>query len=388
MKMIEAKRCRTCKGIPNKEAYYLMLKYILTCFLFFNSSIGYFTELRAQDSEIKHFFYQPISYGSESLIHPVRLILNGGFGILQMDNRGNSVTDIHFKTGLKNLTWNLSHPVSAIKQEGFSHFVQTQIIPLSFDDREAYYWPNYTLHLIGGGMSYRMMESWFFYHNYPYPKIFSLLTLTAYHFLNEVVESNDYVGYDSDPIADMYIFNPLGILLFSSNTVSRFFSQTLNMADWSYQISFNPASKSVENLGQNFVMKLWLNKSQSLGLLYHFGTHGELGLSFRQPDGDCFSFGLGLVANKLVDQSNRRDLREITADLVLTAGLFYDHNNSLMASLIYSRTQDFKLRLNTYPGLFKIYNFSPGLFISLNQKNNLSLGVTIRFLPIGLATSF
>jgi hypothetical protein len=365
-----------------------MLKYILLFFLFSNSLFGYLTEARPQDSANKHFFYQPISYGSEALIHPVRLILNGGFGILQMDNRGNNVTDIQFKTGLKNLTWNLSHPVSAIKQEGFSHFVETQIIPLSFDDREAYYWPNYTLHLIGGGMSYRMMESWFYYHNYPHPKIFSLLTLTAYHFLNEVVESNDYVGYDPDPIADMYIFNPLGILLFSSNTVSRFFSQTLNMADWSYQISFNPAMKSVENLGQNFVMKLWLNKSQSLGLLYHFGTHGELGLSFRQPDGDCFSFGLGLVANKLIDQSNRRDLRELTADLVLTAGLFYDRNNSLMASLIYSKTQDFKVRLNTYPGLFKLYNFSPGLFFSLNQKNLLSVGITVRFLPIGLATSF
>ncbi len=365
-----------------------MAKRLSIILLFLNMLFFACSGLRAQDRENKQYFYQPLNYGSESLIHPLHLILNGGFGILQMDNRGNSVVDIQYETGLKNLTWNLSHPISAIKEEGVSHFIETQIIPLSFDDSEAYYWPNYTLHVIGGGMSYRMMESWFYYHNYPYPKIFSLITLTIYHFLNEVVESNDYVGYDPDPIADMYIFNPLGILLFSSNTVSRFFSHTLNMADWSYQISFNPASKSLENLGQNFVMKLWLKKDQSLGLFYHFGTHGELGLSFRQSDGDCFSFGLGMVANKLVDQSNRRDLRELTADLVLTAGVFYDRNNSLLASLIYSKTQDFKLRLNMYPGLLKIYKFSPGIYFSLNQRNRVSLGLTVRFFPVGLATSF
>jgi hypothetical protein len=270
---------------------------------------------------------------------------------------------------------------------GWKNFIQTQIIPISFDSKEAYYWPNYTLHTIGGGMSFRMMDEWFYSHRFPYPKIQALATLTIYHVLNESVESNDFVGYDPDPIADMLIFNPLGVLLFWNDGVCRFFSHTLNMADWSYQVSYDPFKQNIENVGQNFVMKYWLTKSQRVGLFYHFGTHGELGLSFKKEDGQCFSFGAGLVANKLENLSNRPDLRELTAALVLTAGVFYDRNNSLLASLIYSYTQDFKLRMNVYPGLVKIGKFSPGFYWSINQKNQLSLGFTVRFLPIGLSAS-
>ncbi len=333
------------------------------------------------------FFYQRLNYGSDALIHPIRLILNGGYGILQMDNRGNSVVRIEYANGFDNVWWNLTHPIASIEEAGWKHFIETQIIPISFDSREAYYWPNYTLHTIGGGMSFRMMDEWFYAHRFPYPKIQALLTLTVYHFLNEAVESNDFVGYDPDPIADMLIFNPLGILLFWNDGISRFFSHTLNMADWSYQVSYDPFQKTIENVGQNFVMKYWLTKKQNWGLFYHFGTHGELGVSYKKPDGQCFSFGAGLVANKLENLSNRPDLRELTAALVLTAGVFYDRNNSLLASLIYSYTQDFKLRMNIYPGLIKFRYISPGCYWSINQQNHLSLGVTLRFLPIGLSVS-
>ncbi len=357
----------------------ILLSYIiLLCFL----------QLPGHAEEKHYFFYHPTDYGSQSLVHPLRLIFNGGFGILQMDNRGNDLDEIDFKTGWKNLTWNLSHPLGAIKETGVSNFITTQVIPLSFDNREAYYWPNYTLHLVGGGMSFRMMESWYHYHDFPYPKVQALLTLAVYHLLNETVENNDYVGYDPDPIADMYIFNTLGVLLFNFDTIARFFDQKLNMRDWSYQVSYNPFDNTIENVGQNFMMKYWLKKDKSLGLFYHFGTHGELGLSFRQKDGDCFSFGLGLVANKLVNQSERRDLRELTADLVLTAGVFYDRDNSLLASLIYSLTQDFKVRANFYPGLIRMGKVSPGFHLSLNQRNQLSAGITFRFSPIGLAARF
>jgi hypothetical protein len=333
------------------------------------------------------FFYHRLKYGSDGLIHPIRLILNGGYGILQMDNRGNSIVEIEYANGFDNVWWNLTNPIQSIEEVGWNNFIQTQIIPISFDSKEAYYWPNYTLHTIGGGMSFRMMDEWFYTHRFPYPKIHALATLMAYHLLNESVESNDFVGYDPDPIADVLIFNPLGVLLFWHDGVSRFFSHTLNMADWSYQVSYDPFKQSIENVGQNFVMKFWLTKSERLGLFYHFGTHGELGLSFKKNDGQCFSFGAGLVANKLENLSNRADLRELTAALVLTAGVFYDRNNSLLASLIYSYTQDFKLRMNVYPGLVKIKNFSPGFYWSLNQRNQLSLGITVRFLPIGLSAS-
>lgn len=341
--------------------------------------------LISRAEENQSFFYHNYGYGSDAMIHPLRLIINGGFGILQMDNRSNSLVDVDYHNGLDNIWWNLRNPFKTISEEGAYHFFRTQMFPFSFDEQEAYYWPNYTLHLVGGGMSFRMMEEWYRFRDFKHPKIFALLTITFYHVLNEVVENSDYTGYNSDAIADMYIFNPLGILLFSSNKVARFFSEKLNMSDWSYQPAYDPFTRSIQNHGQNFMMKYYLNEKKSVGIFYHFGTHGEIGLSFRRQDGQCISFGAGLVANELIDQSNREDFRELTADLVLTAGLFYDRNNSLLASLFYSKKLDYKLRLNVYPGLVRGFGLSPGFFIGLNQENKPNVGLTLSIIPVGIS---
>ncbi len=53
-----------------------------------------------------------------SLISPVRLVLNGGFGILQMANRDNDLTKIDLKNGVETLWFNLSDPFTPIKEEG------------------------------------------------------------------------------------------------------------------------------------------------------------------------------------------------------------------------------------------------------------------------------
>ena len=331
----------------------------------------------------ENFFYHGYNYGSEAIVNPIRLILNGGYGIMQMDNRDNDPTNVHYKTGVKNVWRNLSNPFKAIDQEGWEEFLMTQVVPISINRHKAYYWPNYTQHLVGGGMSYRMMIEWFDYYNFRFPKVRAFFTLTYYHLLNEVVENSNYEGYNTDPIADIYIFNPLGMILFSNDAIARFFSHTLNMRDWSYQISYDPENRFIENNGQNFVMKYFFTKKKNIALFYHYGTHGEFGLSFKRPDGTCWSFGGGFVAKKLVDMSTRNDVRELTADLVPTAGIFYDKNNSLLTSLIYSNTQDYLLRLNIYPGLVNFWKLSPGFYMTLNQEKKPSFGINFVFLPIG-----
>lgn len=335
-----------------------------------------------------YFFYHGLNYGSESIIHPVRLIINGGFGIMQMDNRDNHLKSIDFKNGVDNLWMNLKDPVQAIEQDGWNDFFMTQVVPISVNRKKAYYWPNYTQHLIGGGMSYRLIEEWYRLHHVGHPRMASFITLNVYHFLNEVVETSDFVGYNVDPIADIYIFNPLGMLMFSSDRVCRFFSNTLNMADWSYQPSLDPFSGILENNGQNFVMKYKIKKSYKWSLFYHWGTHAEVGASFERANGDCISFGTGMTAKGLVNISESENVRRLTTDLVLTAGLFYDRNNSLLASLLYSQTQDYRVRINVYPGVVKIYKFSPGFFMSLNHENKPSIGINFRLIPLGLARVF
>ena len=52
-------------------------------------------------------------------------------------------------------------PFGSIGNEGWWSFVRSEILPFSTNTDNAQYWPNYTNHLIGGGMSYRMMREWY-----------------------------------------------------------------------------------------------------------------------------------------------------------------------------------------------------------------------------------
>ncbi|MFH1843853.1 MAG: hypothetical protein ABIF77_11675 [bacterium] len=91
--------------------------------------------------------------------------------------------------------------------------------------------------------------------------------------------------------------------------------------------------------------------------------------------------------------SNLVDLDEInkTVDLAVSAGIFYDRNNSLLASLLWAHTKDYRLRLNIYPGLIELGPVSPSLFVSLNRDDQIYAGFgldLVEIVPLGLAWSF
>lgn len=232
-----------------------------------------------------------------------------------------------------------------------------------------------------------MMAEWYRHHAWSHPKLWAGATIFTYHFLNEVVENNDYEGRSIDPVADLYIFDPLSILLFSSDTVCRFFSETLYMADWSYQPMYDPHRRTLENNGQNFAMKWKLPWSRKWRLFYHFGAHAELGLSYLRDNGDSISGGIGFVAKNLVDI----DALTKTVNLAVSGGIFYDRNNSLLASLLVAQTKDYRWRLNIYPDLIRLGKLSPSFFLTLNQDDQVYAGISfnwMKFLPLGIATSF
>jgi len=338
--------------------------------------------------EQPYFFYRGYDYGSEALVHPLRLIINGGYGVLQLENRDNRVWHIDYRNGTSNLWKNLKDPGAAIRVGGWKDFLEREVLPISINVKSAQYYPNYTQHLIGGGMSYRLMSEWYRYHGFSHPQAWSVATLSFYHVLNEVVENDTYVGYTTDPIADLYIFDPLSMLLFSSDGVCGFFSRTLHMADWSYQPSYDPYHHTLENNGQNFALKYDLPGLEHWSLFNHFGTHSELGLAYTKANGDCFSFGLGLKAGQQVE-SGSPGVKTVT--LAPAMGLFYDRNNSLMAALILARTKDYSVRLNLYPGLIQVGSLAPGFFVGVNRNEQVLAGVTIgkiRNLPFGSAARF
>ena len=333
-----------------------------------------------------YFFYAGRAYGSESLVHPLRMVVNGAFGITQIDNRSNVLGDIDYDTGWSNVWDNLRDPGWSIRTIGWKAFLTEEILPVSSNSKKARYWPNYTQHLIGGGMSYRLAAEWFRWNGYAHPKLWSVATMTVYHVFNEVVENDGYVGPTSDPVADLLLFDPASILLFEHDGIAGFFAKTLHMAEWPYQPAYDPRTGALENNGQNFVLKWRLPRSKRWSLFNHYGTHSEVGLSYTRDDGTCWSFGAGLKAGDLVELGD--GVR--TVDLVPAAGLFYDRENSLMFSLLFANTKDYKLRANLYPGLVRWGFFSPGAFVALRRNNAVVAGVTlggVPHLPVGVAVS-
>ncbi|MBI4547598.1 MAG: hypothetical protein HY707_06450 [Ignavibacteriae bacterium] len=340
----------------------------------------------AHSQEEQYYFYHGRNYGSESIFNPLALIINGGFGILQYDNRTRNLFEIRYKNGFNNVIANLSHPVRSINEFGWKNFLGNEIYPGSLKKKNAQYWPNYQNHLIGGGMSYVAVKEWYRYHNYSHPTLLALGTIAVYHFLNEIVENNAFEGINVDPIADVYVFNPLSIVLFSIDGVQKFFSQTLNMADWSTQPTYNPSARTIENQGQNFSIKYKLPFSERLSYFYYWGLTGLSGLSYETESGEYFSLGAGLRAKELVSTEEQTNARKLTVTLTWNVGFFYDRDNSLLASVLFSGISNYKFHINVYPGIISFGRFSPGFFCALGEQGRFVSGFSVNFFPLGLAT--
>ena len=340
----------------------------------------------AADSTV-YYFYHDRDEGADCLDNPLRVIVNGGLGILQMENRSNQLSDIHWENGWRNLWYNLGHPIEAIDQRGWWEFITTEILPVSLTRERSQHWPNYMNHLIGGGMTYRRMREYYTWHDIPYANLAAITTMTAYHLLNETVEMDDRTGYRVDPIADIYVFDIAGIIMFSSDTVSRFFGHTLNMADWSFMPLYDPETGNLENVGQNYMVRLGLGKTRPWSLFYHWCNGAEFGLTRDLGGQHNVSFGAGFVANNIVEVD---DFSE-TVDLVTSAGLFYDRGGNLMAGLLYAPDKDSRWRLNVYPGLLRLGPFKPGFTVIVAEDSDVLAGVTfgnLPLLPVGLSHRF
>jgi hypothetical protein len=339
----------------------------------------------AQEGEEPYLFYRGRDFGSEALINPVSLTINGGFGILQYGNLKRNINDIRFGTGYRNVLSNLSHPGASINSYGWGEFISNEVFPTSLNRKNAQYWPNYQNHLIGGGMNYVEMKEWYRFHGVPAPAVSAVVTMAFYHLLNEAVENNSYVGPNVDPLADLLIFDPLGIVLFSVGGVPEFFARTLHLADWSLQPAWSPFTGTIENQGINYSIKWGIPFVEKFSLFYYWGLTGLLGLSYSPDGSGSYSFGAGLRAKELVVADDAGNRRKLTTTLTWNAGIFYDRDNSLMWSLIVSGVSDYKVHLNVYPGVFTIGGFRPGFFWALSNDGVMISGLSVAFSPVGIS---
>ena len=337
-----------------------------------------FSVMSAQDTS---YFYFGKTYGSEGNFNPLNFILNCGYDNFQvMDNR--SLFNQEYKAGFNNVMVNLRDPFPPIRTYGTSNFLKDEIFPSSLKKKHAQWVPNYKLHLLGGGMSYRMMSEWYAYNNVPYPKTLSFVTMAASWFINESMENGTYKGVNVDPIADMYVFNLGGVLLFSFDNICNFFSNDLHLSDWSLQPSINLQNGSLYNNGQYYNLRWKIPFWEHWYIFEVFGYNGVFGLTYKTDAGKALSVGYGLNVSALevIDVA----LNKKTARVVDCVGVYYDINGSLMTSILYSASTNNKIVFKMYPGMVSFEGISPGCWVVMNKDNSFTWGISTRYCP-GLA---
>jgi len=336
---------------------------------------------RAQDTA--YYFYRGLPYGSQANYDPLNVIINGGYGVLQIPNyTDRQVFEYPYRSWWKNLWEHIGHPVNTIDRFGWKRFLSTEIFPTSLNIEKQQFFPNYFLHTLGAGMHYRATMEWYRHRRFPHPAISSALTMTAYHLLSEMVENRSNTETTVDAIADLYVFDPLGIALFSNESVCRFFSQKLELAEWSNPPAYDFHSRNLENMGQFYVMKYPLTRDKRWKAFSHFGLNAVAGLSRKIDRERSLSLGLGFTVRELTPAQEDQAGSALTARLALRAGAFYDLNNSLMCSVILT---GIRFRMNVYPGLLKYKGITPGLFLSQEASRGWVAGVKLQYLPLGAA---
>lgn len=359
-----------------------MVSILLWCFLI-NSEPGNSSSNDAP--ETSHFFYKHYDYGADSVFNPVTVMINAGYEMIHLDPESpKNILHIDYKTGFQNVFKNFISPIKPINRQGWWNFTKRELLPLTWGNGAAWT-ANYMIHLIGGGATARGLAEWYATHDFPAPWIMSFINFQVYQWMNEVVENGSQKGDSTDEIADLWLFNNVGFFLFLNDDVSRFFSETLHLADWSPQGMFNLRDATLEGNSQRWTMKLFLPWSDRIGLFYHFGTAGLFGLTFRLDSTDSVSIGGGIRAKKvLVSEKTKTNLRSVS--LGLTGGLFWDRNNTPLMSIVASPFGDDIGNFNVYPGLLRIGSFSFGSMIGLKSKGRFYAGISTIYTPgIGLS---
>lgn len=328
-----------------------------------------------------YYFYKPLPYGSQATFNPLNVVINGSYGILQIPSNGapfdRKIFQYPYHEWTKNMWLTAGHPIRTLDEFGWWRFATTEVIPTTLSMNKNQWVPNYFLHLMGAGMDSRKTEEWFRYQGYSHPRLWSEATMTAYHVLTEVIETRNDTSVTSDHLADLGIFDPLSMLIWTNDGVCRFFSEKLQLNEWSMQPAYNFETHNLENMGQFYVVKYPVSGDSIWYAMIHIGLHGTAGLTHRWTDGKALSLTGGFMVENLVPAGGGG----LKAVLTWRAGAFYDRNNSLLCSLMLSGIPEERVQVNIYPGLLCKGPLSPGFFVSGTKE--WIAGINLSYVPLG-----
>ena len=338
---------------------------------------------RADESE--RYFYKGYDYGSQALQNPIYALISRGYDTLQLrpQNRSLALSQVD----VQNVLGNLADPFRAIHRDGWGKFLREEIFPLSFGQNTARWVPNYTLHLLGGGQTFAWVREWFLDHEAP-PVLASFLsgltTMTA-ALVNESIENKGVRGFNTDCLADIYVFDLGGIALFSFESVRRFFSRTLILSDWSLQPAITLPHGDLHNVGNYYSLKIPTLVFENLRLFAYSGYATLGGLSYRfGHTGYSLSAGAGVRVSNFVNVGGANVVSN-EVHFKPSGGVFLDRNESVLASVEISAIPDYSVSANVYPNAFWHTDPGIGAFTAVGTDGRWVAGVSFtRAFGLGL----
>ena len=320
------------------------------------------------------FFYRGLTYGSESNVGPLDVVLNKGFDLAQVGNRERRIFDYPYATS--HVTDALLHPVEAIDRiGGWWYFLRTQVLPLTFSPQYSKWVPNYFGHAITGGILSRRLGEWFQARGSPSPMVMGAAVTLASAVLNEAYEHPGTTRGSAGTVADLYIFDLGGVILFSHDGIARFFSRRLNATVWQSQAAIAVPSGELVNNGNQLIFKIPWGVIANTSLFFRTGLSGQLGLTLHRRDGLDASVAVGFEAGAM---HINNVTGEETVDFVLTAGAYVDRNGSLLVSAVASAVKDRWLTFNVYPGVLGLAGRSLGFWMVLPRSVKPRIGISSR----------
>ncbi len=329
----------------------------------------------AQNADSSTTLFERLDYGSQAYFSPLTVLLNKGFDHFQARNTSRDVWRFPYRRAMQNAVFDaLRHPRAAIDDyPGWSKWWRTEVLPMSVRPADARWAVNYTEHLVAGGLTYRMLDEWYSVHGAPWPRAWAAATTFAAAMMNEAAEFPTAERAASSTVADLYVFDLGGILLFSWDPLARFFAHRLQAADWSNQATFTAPDGALRNTGQYYVLKLPLPVDR-WRLFVRGGMGAQFGLTKRLRNELSVSTAVGLDTEvRLVDPVTRDE----SIRMAFGGGIYIDRRNSLLASVTVGPTTQ-RVTVNVYPGVLPGVLRETGVWSAVTRDGRVIYGLVHR----------
>lgn len=300
---------------------------------------------------------------------PVTNYINTAFDTAQVSR---AFSQDHYWRNHGRVFERIYNPIESIEDDGgWDHFVHQEIL-------SSHVLPNLTLHLLGNSYDFRALAEWFDQYHVPLPYLWAFVTSYAGYLGNEAIEVSNPEVDATDHIADLYLFNLVGNLLFMSDAVTDFVQNDMQFRNWPGQPVFDVRQHNILNASNNYLLRPRIFGEKVRPFLY-FGLHYFAGVSVLLPSQKSLSLGAGLAA---VNPFAGSSLEKVQP----SGGVYWDDDDRLLASMIFNGTDNSIVRLNLYPDLFRFRTLDLGVFFGMADHGVPSFGMAIeKLLAFGLS---